>query len=285
MDTKSIEDCQISINLVAGQHYNAGEITFSNDEENIYVTFATIDGWVLNETHLFVGNSIDLPLTPLGNPMIGLFPHSSNHDQISNYTYSIPIQEGIECYTIAAHASVDKLVDGIIVQSETAWGAGDQISNTGSWAMQSEYCLINCCEFEVESFPFFGGQTIETGQLTVTNDDDSLYISYDMENGWIASTTHLFVGNLEDLPVNGSNTPIPGHFPYTIENTDLSEEIHFSIPLEDVDDCYVIAAHAELILIQSGTIIQEETGWSFGTQFPNTNRWGWYSEYCTQSCE
>lgn len=278
-------ECQTAIDLIAGQHFNAGDIVISNDSENIYVTFTTQDGWVLTESHLFVGLLEELPLTPLGNPKIGLFPFSTSHDQLTNYTYTIPIEDDLECYTIAAHAKVDKYIDGTLVQSETAWGEGEQISNTGSWAMQSEYCLLDCCEFEVETFSIYGGQTIESGQLHVTNDEDSLYVTYSLENGWSTYTTHLYVGNLDNLPVNGTNTPIPGQFPYSIESTIPLTEVHYSIPLDELNDCYIIAAHTELVLIDSGEIIQEETGWSFGTPFPNTNRWGWYSEYCTQSCE
>lgn len=282
---RTSEECETIIDLIAGQHYDAGEVIISNDAEFIYVTFATSENWFLSETHLFVGQIEDLPLTPLGNPKIGRFPYSSTHELATSFTYTIPIDESLDCYVIAAHATVNNYVNGTLIQSETAWGEGQQISNTGSWAMQSEYCLMNCCEYSIESFPIYGGQTIEAGHLDVTNDEDSLYITFVLENGWSTATTHLYVGNLEDLPTNPANIPIPGQFPYSITNTFPLTEIHYSIPLNELGECYIIAAHSELTLLESGDLIQQETGWSFGTPFPESNRWGWYSEYCTQSCE
>ncbi|MEO6540160.1 MAG: hypothetical protein ABIN74_04175, partial [Ferruginibacter sp.] len=44
------------VTLVAGQTMNAGSITVTNDADNIYVTYATTNGWKLTETHLYVGD-------------------------------------------------------------------------------------------------------------------------------------------------------------------------------------------------------------------------------------
>lgn len=132
------------------------------------------------------------------------------------------------------------------------------------------------CVIEPVSFDLFAGQTNLIGELIVTNDDEFLYVTYTANEGELFNETHLYVGSLEGLPVNKQNTPVPGKFPYKSTHEGGVMEFTYTIPLADLGDCYIIAAHAAM---NSG-----ETAWSYGTKFPNTNRWGWYSEYCTQYC-
>ena len=77
---------------------------------------------------------------------------------------TIPLETLDDCFIIAAHAEVHRFEDGEIVQSETGWGAGDNISD-GSWAMLFKYCVQECddCTFETIYYDFIGGQTIPTG--------------------------------------------------------------------------------------------------------------------------
>ena len=132
------------------------------------------------------------------------------------------------------------------------------------------------CVIEPVYFDLFAGQTILVGQLMVTNDDENLYVTYLAEEGQLFMETHLYVGALEGLPVNKKGTPVPGQFPYKSSDELGVSEVTFTIPLADLADCYIIAAHAAME--------SDETAWSFGTKF-QSSRWGWYSEYCTQYCE
>lgn len=131
------------------------------------------------------------------------------------------------------------------------------------------------CEIEPVYYDLFAGQTILVGQLMVTNDEEYLYVTYQASEGQLFTETHLYVGTLEGLPVNKKGTPVPGHFPYKSTDEFGVSEVTFTIPLADLEDCYIIAAHAAME--------SEETAWSFGTEFASS-RWGWYSEYCTQYC-
>lgn len=283
--TRSAQECITTVDLMAGQNTVIGNVTIFNDAFNLYVTYTTTGGWLLDETHLFVGEFDDMPTTPLGNPKIGLFPYASVHDGISTYTYTIPL-DWEECITIATHAAVYKEEDGIITQAETAWGEGEQISQAGSWAMMFEYCNSTCCEVIPENFTIYGGQYYEAGSLEVTNDADSVYVSYHFNEGWTSQTVQLYVGSVSQLPVNGAGVPIPGHFPYSYTSNTPMTDVTFSISLDQLDECFIIAAHSELTLLdEEGSIIQSETGWSYGTPFSSTNRWGWFSEYCVQGCE
>ena len=283
------EDCVDTVTLFAGQHLNAGNVLISSDAGNVYIEISLTDGWVLNESHLFAGDSADLPLGTDGNPQIGLFPYTATHNGETNYTYSIPLDSVGECFKIAIHASVYLLgQEGNVVQSETAWGEGDQINEGGgSWAMFFDYCLKNCgCVWPITSFEMFGGQTTYVGSLDVMNDDEFLYVQFHFQDGWYAGATHLYVGLLSALPTNASNVPPPGQFPYVEAHKPAQQIITYRIPLTDLDSCFIIAAHGEALLFdEQGNQVQEETSWSYGTAFPDCPRWGWYSTYCLQACE
>ena len=133
-----------TVSLIAGQNMNAGSVTVTNDLNYVYVTYSTTGNWVLTQTHLYVGNCSLIPVNNSGNPRIGQFPYSSAHANLNTYTYQIPIAVLSGCGCIAAHAVVKKLNgSGQVIQTETAWGNGTQITPGGSWAMKFSYCLCN----------------------------------------------------------------------------------------------------------------------------------------------
>ena len=127
------------VTLFAGQTINAGNVTVSNDANFIYVTFNTANGYVLTQTHLFVGDCALIPVNKPGNPIPGQFPYTSPHSNLTSYTYQIPIMAipvgGCGC--IAAHAVVSLATGG---GSQTAWGNGTVINPDGQWGMKFNYC-------------------------------------------------------------------------------------------------------------------------------------------------
>lgn len=276
------------IDFLAGQHFLAGSILISNSEEKLYVTFTTTNGWVIGQTHLYVGDLSGVPVNKKGNPQIGHFPYADSFSPfVTSFTYEFDLVEFDECFIVAAHAEVYLLDEnGNVIQAETAWSKGTPFNSSGSWAMYSDYCKQACneCEYEIISTELFGGQTILVGSLEVTNDEEFLYVTYITTNDWYLNETHLYVGPFDELPTNNSNTPVPGHFPYSEDHVGLVNTYTYTIPLEGLPDCYIIAAHASVYKIVNGEVVQSETAWGFGTPFPNTNRWGWYMDYCTQVC-
>ena len=275
--------------LMAGQNIDAGAITVQNTEDSLFVTFSTDGGWVLGKTHLYVGLLEDMPSTSGGNPQIGNFPYQHT---INPYTtsdqYAIALSDLPNCFIVATHAEVHLLgSNGEVVDSQTGWGQGNQMNESGSWAMYSSYCVQECspCEFVTESFDLFAGQTIDVGDLLVTNDEENLYITYQATGDWFVGKVHVYVGAIDGLPVNGANVPIPGQFPYSEAYNPYTQTATVTVPLTGLPTCYVIAAHAEMHRVVNGEEVQEETGWSFGTPFADTDRWGWTSPYCTQICE
>jgi hypothetical protein len=266
--------------LFAGQSINAGNLTVVNDQENIYVTYTTTGGWLLIETQLFVGNLANVPLAGQSNPKIGNFPYKAKHSpNVTSFTYVISREGLSESIVIAAHASVVKPGS----KQETAWSSGNRFSSKGSWATYSNYELQGCCEVEPVEYDYIGGQNIVTGVLSVTNDNENLYVTFVINGDWYLNATQLYVGSAQSIPVNGSNVPMPGHFPYKVSYPAYVKTYTYIVPLAGLPNTVAIAAHGELRKVVNGVEVGEETGWSFGTSFPNTNRWGWYSNYTIQS--
>ena len=133
-----------TVMLVAGQTIDAGTVTVSNDANYIYVTYTTTNGWVLTQTHLYVGDCALIPVNNPGNPIPGQFPYTSAHNNVTSYTYQIPISriplEGCGC--IAAHAVVKKYnSSNQVIDTQTGWGNGVRINlSGGNWGMKFDYC-------------------------------------------------------------------------------------------------------------------------------------------------
>ena len=118
--------------LIAGQNLIVGTVSFAMDNNDLIVTYQTEGTWEIQETHLFVGDLEDLPTNRPGNPIIGRFPYSGEHDAGTNQVvYIIPSVEPGDHLFIAAHAVVIDTLTGV---TETAWGAGEAIGGH-SWAM------------------------------------------------------------------------------------------------------------------------------------------------------
>ncbi|MCY7291871.1 MAG: hypothetical protein LH615_06780 [Ferruginibacter sp.] len=138
-------DCTPKIvSLIAGQHINAGTVSVTNDDDFIYVTYTTANGYTIKQTHLYVGKCALIPVNRSGNAVPGQFPYASAHSNITSYTYLVPISAIIagNCGCIAAHAVVQKLDgNGHVIDEQTAWGNGTRINpRGGSWGMKFEYC-------------------------------------------------------------------------------------------------------------------------------------------------
>ena len=106
----SVNADPLSVDLLAGQDTDVGDITVWNDGDNLYVEFDTTDsGELMLETHLAVATSLsDIPQTKKGNPIPGQFEYNTNHPGGTlTYVYTIPLDwiAGTQLY-LAAHASL-----------------------------------------------------------------------------------------------------------------------------------------------------------------------------------
>jgi len=143
--TGRIDDClPTEVTLIAGQTINSGTVTVTNDANFIYVTYTTTNGWVLTETHLYVGDCALIPVNNPGNPIPGQFPYSGTHNNLTSYTYQVPLSQipAGNCGCIAAHAVVKQYnSSNQVINQQTAWGNGVRINLTGgNWGMKFDYC-------------------------------------------------------------------------------------------------------------------------------------------------
>ncbi len=98
----------------------------------------------------------------------------------------------------------------------------------------------------------FAGQDMDVGTVYVWNDDDNLYVKYELSDeaigeGWGITETHLHVGkDLDDFPLNRGNNPRVGHFAYSRDHDPGVEEDGYTISLNgwEAEDELLIAAHA-----------------------------------------
>lgn len=136
-----------TVDLLAGQTIDAGNVSVWNDTANLYVKYETQNGWMINQTHLAVGTALtDIPQTNGKKPVAipGQFAFSNSFDPtVTSYTYTIPLNSLGASYNdnlyIAAHAVVVKqLLDGTY-QQETGWGNGNKFG--GAWGMYFNYTV------------------------------------------------------------------------------------------------------------------------------------------------
>ena len=100
-----------------------GTITIvDNGEGCVEVTYQiTVPGWMIDVTHLYVGDEEGIPTTDKGNPIPGQFPHNMDHEG-GVLTYTETVCEVDPNYVVAAHAGVsyDPLDDFCGTLPETA---------------------------------------------------------------------------------------------------------------------------------------------------------------------
>lgn len=133
--------------LMAAQHFDAGNVCAEVVDGNLVVTLYTTGGWKFVDAHMWWGMTLDeMPQTNKGNPKIGHFPYYSG-DILgwTMYQFVVPLEEigGMDYMTtlcgqrikLAVHANVKKWIYCTGYQYETAWASGSEIVPGRSWAM------------------------------------------------------------------------------------------------------------------------------------------------------
>jgi len=298
--------------LYAGRHIDIGTVTISNDDKNLYVEYRTEGGWVLYNTHLYVGSAGNYtatlvnskkhkkfksswfeqgpPVNNAGNPMVGRFPYSTFHFPcVTTFTYVIPLDELGDSFMVAAHADALLLNNHhCVVQCETAWADGKRFTERGSWATYLIYNKQECkqCVFVPVSYPFISnwGQTT-VGEIIVTNDLDSLYVTYKTDSAHFIYSTELYVGTLEDMPLNSNKEPDYTTTAFLKQGPFLAHqayEVNYSLPLSGLPDCYYLATHAQVCI----GMVWGKGGPEYTIEWlTGAKCWGWLIHYCTQLCE
>ena len=134
-----------TVDLMTPQDINVGTVTVENDAETLFVTYTTTDGWMMKCSHLYVGSLENTPTNGPGNPVAGHFPlHQCYDPMVNTATYEIPLNTLDSCFIVAAQAEVSQVVDGNIVDSQTAWGDGTPFADRGNCPTYFDYCFVPC---------------------------------------------------------------------------------------------------------------------------------------------
>jgi len=258
-----------------------------NTADSLYVDLATTGNWWLQAASIYVGALTNMPQTPNGNPKVEHFPYQQSYSPEKKTTrFAIPLAGLPSCFIVAVHAEARKIVNGQLVQSETAWGQGGNLPGS-SWAMAAEFCPQVCvnCEFSTTATTLKAEGKQICGQVLVTNDEDSIYVTYKMMTGWKLRKIQLYIGSYGSMPLDLSGNPSFTSFPeIRVFNTAIGGSVTVAYSLDDLPSNYIIAAHAETERLIDGLQILVESAWGFGTPFINATTWGWTIPYSTQLC-
>ncbi|MCH8556441.1 MAG: hypothetical protein LAT84_01405 [Balneolia bacterium] len=145
-------------------------------------------------------------------------------------------------------------------------------------------------ECEPQVFTLWAGQSINSGTVTITNDDYFLYVKFETTGDWLLKETQVeAVSSVDALPLAGSGRPIPGQFTYK-EDHNYITYYEYEISLDELDydvenPLLVIATHAVVVkLDEDGHEIDSETGW--GGDIPvnvdSPGAWWYYGTYMLQ---
>jgi hypothetical protein len=133
--------------LIAGQHIDAGVVTFDVYEDEIIITYESSSDWDISAVHLSLSDCDDLsfPVTRSGSPKIGEFEYASEYEDVINrVSYYFKRDELSDKFCVAAHAVVEN-ANG---DQETAWAEGLDFDGR-SWAMYASVDLSDCSNDEV----------------------------------------------------------------------------------------------------------------------------------------
>ena len=131
---------------------------------------------------------------------------------------------------------------------------------------------------------FIAGQTIDAGSVTVTNDEEYLYVKVYSKAGFqdVSENIKMWIGLTPP-----DRRPPSGHFPYKV--TENGDTHIFKIELSTLpewDECgkqYVIIVHGD-VLTEEGNHGSGETAYG-GCDGVDGKPWWAYMQYETQCCE
>jgi len=208
-------EAQVST-LWAGKTINVGTVTVSNDEDNLYVTYETTGDWRLEEVQLYV-----LDDEPTERLIPGQAPYKSgNISYVTSYTFVVPFDGlGFEAVCdetmlwLQAHAAVVKIVDGVVVQSETAYGGDITDPSNGSWYGNITY-VVQCCNGGEPCYEFMDETAWAAGTRYVSRGNWATYTPY-MAN----STVTLYAGQTMNVGTVHFSAVVNGEVTITINLT------------------------------------------------------------------
>ncbi|MCC4211821.1 hypothetical protein [Leeuwenhoekiella parthenopeia] len=139
------DEACFSRNLIAGQNEVVGQVTIDVNQDGSWtLTYHTLEGWSLQETHLSLSPDCEnptFPVTKTGNPKVGKFEYAASHENgIDTVEYTIYQDSFSWEFCFAAHAVVQGPKG-----EETAWAEGESFDGK-NWAMYVHAFLLGCLQ-------------------------------------------------------------------------------------------------------------------------------------------
>ncbi len=128
------------------------------------------------------------------------------------------------------------------------------------------------------------GQNILVGTISVSNNSESLFVTYTTTGDWKIESIHLFAGKKDEAPTTKSGNPVVGQFPIQESFSSLVNTVTYEIPVENIRHCLIVAAHADVVQVVDGKITDRQTAWGAGKRFVDKGNWATYIEYCPGTC-
>ena len=131
------------------------------------------------------------------------------------------------------------------------------------------------------SVDLLAGQSLPVGSVTVANDEDMLYVSFETTAGWAMAETHVAVASSPDeLPWQNGHL-VPGLFPSKTMHDPPGTTVHYAVPLSALDGRthVAVAAHADVVNDEV-----EEGAWADGVEASEGGGWETYLTYEVADC-
>lgn len=131
-----------------------------------------------------------------------------------------------------------------------------------------------------ETFDLLAGRDLKVGTVAIGNDEETLYVTYEVSGAWKIAETHLaVVTDLNEIPRMGQGIAL-GKFPGKSSHAPPVTVVHHAMPLADLDGTSVIvAAHADVVNEEG-----EEGAWVEGSPISESGSWASYAAYELADC-
>jgi hypothetical protein len=121
------------------------------------------------------------------------------------------------------------------------------------------------------------------GTVTVTNTDDSVFVTYASTGKWRLGLLHLYVGDLSGVPLDPAGNPYIQNFPFRATLDTNATLVTFAFASTLFSDSFIVAAYAEVNKIVNGRIVLTDSAWASGTNFTQTG-WEMYFNCHKKTC-
>jgi hypothetical protein len=170
-------------------------------------------------------------------------------------------------------------------------GCSDTNTNIDNKQVQNKATSYTYSECE-KSCALWLGQTIEGGTVYIWNDEDYLYITYDLKSPWLAEPGEMHIWLGTSTPTEKGS---PGKYPFVSNNTGYVSSFTFTIPIADVEaivgtltpgttSIYYMTHVSAVQPDGKGSYKNQNTGYSCDVIKPKKGSWYAYGIYDWNDC-